>query len=93
MKLLNILVAAAMSTVVAGHTYVWGIDVNGKSMGRGDSDGGYIRKIYNNDPVKDLTSQDMTCNRNKGPAVRTVDLKGGDQGNCCLMSSTTIDND
>jgi hypothetical protein len=29
--------------------------------------------------VKDVKSQDMTCNKNKGPNSKTVTAKGGDK--------------
>jgi lytic cellulose monooxygenase (C1-hydroxylating) len=79
MNLFGLLLIATWTTFATAHAYVWGININGQSMGRGDADGSYIRKIFNNDPVKDLSSPDMTCNRNKGPAAKTLDVKGGDK--------------
>jgi hypothetical protein len=77
----SLVVAASLSfaNLIAAHTYVWGISINGKDMGRGDADGSYIRKIFNNDPIKDVKSQDMICNKNKGPAAKTLEVKGGDK--------------
>src|ERR1700761_9668298 len=76
---LSFLVSAALSaSLVSGHAYVWGISINGKDMGRGDQ-AGYIRKVHNNDPVKDVKSQDMTCNKNNGPARTSLSIKGGDK--------------
>jgi cellulase len=85
-SLLSVSIAAAK--LVSGHAYVWGIAVNGQDQGRGDSVPGYIRKIANNDPIKDVRSADMTCNRNKGPNSKIVNVKGGDKvciTKCCPM--------
>jgi lytic cellulose monooxygenase (C1-hydroxylating) len=79
MKFSSLLSLSALTSLAAGHAYVWGIHINGKDMGRGDANGGYIRKVNNNDPVKDVKSADMTCNRNHGPASRSLDVKGGDK--------------
>jgi cellulase len=76
MKFSSILSLSALTSLAAAHTYVWGIHINGRDMGRGDS---YIRKVFNNDPVKDVKSGDMTCNKNHGPAARSLDVKGGDK--------------
>jgi len=76
---LSILVSAAITArLVSGHAYVWGISINGNDMGRGDQ-AGYIRKVHNNDPIKDVKSQDMTCNKNNGPARTSMNIKGGDK--------------
>jgi len=79
MKLPVFVAATLASHLVAGHAYVWGIQINGKDMGRGDADGSYVRKIFDNNPVKNVRSADMTCNRNKGPNTKTLDVKGGDK--------------
>jgi len=79
MKFVSLVSLSALTSLAAAHTYVWGIHINGKDMGRGDTNGGYIRKIFNNDPVKDVKSADMTCNKNKGPAARSLDVKAGDK--------------
>jgi hypothetical protein len=80
MKFLSILsFALASGRLVAGHAYVWGISVNGQDQGRGDAVPGYVRKIINNDPIKDVKSPDMTCNRNKGPNSKVIDAKSGDK--------------
>jgi lytic cellulose monooxygenase (C1-hydroxylating) len=77
MKLSLVFSTAMAARLVAGHAYVWGIQINGRDMGRGDQ-AGYIRKVHNNDPVKDVRSEDMTCNKNNGPTSKSVDVKGGD---------------
>jgi len=79
MKLLALVSLSLSAHLVAGHAYVWGISVNGKDEGRGDAVPGYIRKIFNNDPVKDVKSSDMTCNKNKGPNSLFINAKGGDK--------------
>jgi len=79
MKLSIALAATLTSQLVAGHAFIWGIHINGKDMGRGDGEGSYIRRIFNNDPVKNVKSPDMTCNKNKGPNKKTLDVKGGDK--------------
>ncbi|KAF2423506.1 hypothetical protein EJ08DRAFT_595957, partial [Tothia fuscella] len=53
--------------------------VNGQDQGRGDAVPGYVRKIFDNNPVKDVKSADMTCNRNKGVNTKTISVKGGDK--------------
>jgi Auxiliary Activity family 9 (formerly GH61) len=94
MKLLFLISTALSASLVSGHAYIWGITVNGKDMGRGDQ-AGYIRKVQNNDPVKDVKSQEMTCNKNNGPASRFVDVKGGDKvpdsSNLILENVLTIE--
>jgi len=79
MKFSLLLATAISARLVAGHAYVWGISINGKDMGRGDAEGSYIRKVFNNDPVKNVKSNDLTCNRNKGPAARSLEVKAGDK--------------
>lgn len=74
-----IALALASGRLVVGHTYVWGISVNGKDKGRGDAVPGYVRKIVNNDPVKDVRSPDMTCNKNQGPNSKVIDAQSGDK--------------
>ena len=78
MKLALLLGVAVTARLVSGHAYVWGVTINGMDMGRGDQ-AGYIRKVHNNDPVKDVKSQDMTCNKNNGPARTSLSIKGGDK--------------
>lgn len=80
MKSLSIIALVLTSgRLAAGHAYVWGISVNGKDQGRGDAVPGYVRKIINNDPIKDVKSPDMTCNRNKGSNSKVIDAQSGDK--------------
>lgn len=76
---LIIALALASGQLVVGHAYVWGISVNGKDQGRGDAVPGYVRKIVNNDPIKDVRSPDMTCNKNQGPNSKVIDAQSGDK--------------
>ena len=78
MKLALLLGVAVTARLVSGHAYVWGVTINGMDMGRGDQ-AGYIRKGHSNDPIKDVKSQDMTCNKNSSPAKKFLDVKGGDK--------------
>jgi hypothetical protein len=84
------ILVSSLAASVRAHAYVWGIKINNEPQGRGDADGAYIRKIFNNDPVKDLQSPDMTCNRNKGVAKKTLDLKGGDNSKFLKISSYRV---
>lgn len=77
MKYSQIIVAAAMAAVANAHSRVWSIAVDGVSQGNGLDAGGYIRSPPNNNPLKDLTSNDLRCNVNNSPAAKTVDVKAG----------------
>lgn len=74
-----ITLALASSRLVAGHAYVWGISINGKDQGRGDAVPGYVRKVVSNDPINDVRSPDMTCNKNKGPNTKVINAQSGDK--------------
>jgi cellulase len=88
MKFSLLITAAATAQLVAAHTFVYGIRVNGVDLGRGDGKKGpgdvkngphYIRSVRNNDPVKNLMSRDMTCNTPGSPAPSWATVKGGDK--------------
>ncbi|KAH8093100.1 glycoside hydrolase family 61 protein [Cristinia sonorae] len=68
-----------LSTFVASaaaHATVWGVWVNG--VDQGDGRNVYIRSPPNNNPVKDLTSPDMTCNVNNRVVPASVSVDTGD---------------
>ncbi|KAF2396035.1 hypothetical protein EJ06DRAFT_560272 [Trichodelitschia bisporula] len=81
MRLLStlLLAGASLAPLASAHAYVWGVQVNGQDQGRGDAQPGYIRKVQNNDPIKDVKSADMTCNRNRGVNTKTLNAKAGDK--------------
>ena len=69
MKLLLLLVLASLSTA---HTLVYGVWKNGEFQGDGRNI--YIRSPPNNNPVKNLSSTDMTCNVNNVPVPQKVPI-------------------
>jgi len=77
MKYSQFFVAAAMAAVADAHARIWSIAVDGVSQGNGLQAGGYIRSPPNNNPLKDLTSKDLTCNVNNVKAAKTVTVKAG----------------
>ena len=63
MKHITLSALVALSTLslqAVAHTLVWGAWVNG--VDQGDGRNLYVRSPPNNNPVKDLTSDAMTCN-------------------------------
>lgn len=70
--------ALALAGVVTSHTTIWGISVNGKEQGFGNSQGGYIDSPPSNSPVKDVTSKDMECNVANIKATTSVNVMPGD---------------
>ncbi|CBX98254.1 hypothetical protein IAQ61_010352 [Plenodomus lingam] len=73
------LAAAGGSQLVAAHTTVYNILVNGKDQGLGNKAGGYIDSPPNNNPLVDVTSKDMTCNVAGTKATTSVTVAGGDE--------------
>lgn len=62
MRYSGYMVGATMAAVANAHTTIWDLYVDGVDQGVGNVAGGYIRYPPNNNPVKDLTSSDLTCN-------------------------------
>ncbi|PMD37789.1 carbohydrate-binding module family 1 protein [Hyaloscypha variabilis F] len=79
MKFSKYLVSSALVALSSAHTTVFNILVNDVDQGTGNTPGGYIRSPPNNNPVKDLTSDDLTCNVANTPATRTVTAAAGDK--------------
>ncbi|TFK74936.1 glycoside hydrolase family 61 protein [Pluteus cervinus] len=77
MKLLTIVSLAATICAVNAHTTVWGVWVNG--VDQGDGRNIYIRSPPNNNPVKDLTSDALTCNVNNRVVPKSVSVRAGDE--------------
>jgi cellulase len=77
--------AVAGAQFAAAHTTVFNILVNGKDQGLGNKAGGYIDTPPNNDPVKDVTSTDMTCNKANIKASSSVTVAGGDEITVCIF--------
>ena len=75
----SILAFAAIAQLAAAHTTVYSIEVNGKTQGLGNVQGGYIDSPPNNDPVKDVTSKAMECNVANIKAARSIAVNGGDE--------------
>ncbi|KAF2257988.1 hypothetical protein CC78DRAFT_538136 [Lojkania enalia] len=63
----------------AAHATVFAAWINDVDQGLGNSASGYIRSPPNNDPIVDVTSTDMTCNKNNAATAKTLEIKGGDQ--------------
>ncbi|KAK8218899.1 putative endo-beta-1,4-glucanase D [Phyllosticta capitalensis] len=72
------LALAAAAKVAYAHTTVYAVWINGVDQGLGNSDSGYIRSPPNNDPVKDVTSTDITCNVNNVQVAKTLEVAAGD---------------
>jgi cellulase len=75
----SIFALAAIAQLAAAHTTVYSIEVNGKTQGLGNVQGGYIDSPPNNDPVKDVTSKAMECNVANIKASKSVAVNGGDE--------------
>lgn len=82
---LLVLSALAQTSVVNGHTFIWGVFVNGVDQGSFKGiripayNGPPGQGGYNNSPVKNLTSIDMRCNvMGDVPAPDTIKVKPGD---------------
>lgn len=70
---------AALASLATAHSTVYNIYVNDVDQGLGNSAAGYIRTPPNNNPVKDITSSDMTCNVNNVATAKTVSVDAGDK--------------
>ncbi|KAF2091691.1 carbohydrate-binding module family 1 protein [Saccharata proteae CBS 121410] len=79
MKTTALLALAAAAKLAHAHTTVYAIWVNDVDQGLGNSDSGYIRSPPNNNPVKDVTSTDMTCNVNNVATAKTIEVEAGDK--------------
>ncbi|KAF4303518.1 Cellulose-binding domain fungal [Botryosphaeria dothidea] len=76
----GLLALAAAAKLASAHTTVFAAWINDEDQGLGNSADGYIRSPPNNDPVKDVTSTDMTCNVNGATAAgKTLSVKSGDK--------------
>ncbi|KAH8684226.1 glycosyl hydrolase family 61-domain-containing protein [Tricladium varicosporioides] len=79
MKYSGFLASAALAAVANAHTTIYNIWVNDVDQGVGNSASGYIRSPPNNNPVKDITSTDMTCNVNNVATAKTISVASGDK--------------
>lgn len=73
------LALAAMAKLAYAHATVYAVWINDVDQGLGNSDSGYIRSPPNNNPVKDVTSTDMTCNVNNVETAKTLEVAVGDK--------------
>lgn len=78
MKLSALSATSALVAIANAHSTVWNIYVNGVNQGVGNSAAGYIRTPPNNNPVKDITSNNLTCNVNNVATAKTVTAAAGD---------------
>jgi cellulase len=77
MKYSGYLAGAALAAVANAHTTIWNLYDDDVDQGVGNVAGGYIRYPPNNNPVKDITSSDMTCNVNNVANTKTVSVAAG----------------
>ncbi|KAL0261696.1 hypothetical protein SLS55_003126 [Diplodia seriata] len=75
----GMLALAAAAKLANAHTTVFAAWINDEDQGLGNSDSGYIRSPPNNNPIKDVTSTDMTCNVNNVATAKTLSVKSGDK--------------
>ena len=75
MRLSSVLCTLFTAELVVGHAFVYQVHINGKPQGRGVG----VRSGHSNDPVKNVNSGDMTCNKSPRPASQTLSVKGGDR--------------
>jgi hypothetical protein len=78
MKFSALLASSALVAITNAHSTVWNIYVNGVNQGVGNAAAGYIRTPPNNNPVKDITSNNLTCNVNNVATTKTVAAAAGD---------------
>merc|ERR1712098_677790 len=79
MRITQLFVLASVSALAYSHATIQAAWINGVDQGQGDSRNGYIRFPPNNSPVLEVTSSDMTCNKNSGPVAKTLQVKAGDE--------------
>lgn len=60
MKNFGIIALAASAKLAFAHTTIYAAWINGEDQGLGNTAAGYIRSPPNNDPIKDVTSSDMS---------------------------------
>lgn len=79
MKTCTYLALAASAKLAFAHTTIFAAWINDVDQGLGNTADGYIRTPPNNDPVKDVTSSDMTCNVNNVATAETLSVAAGDK--------------
>ncbi|KAG9240023.1 putative endo-beta-1,4-glucanase D [Calycina marina] len=79
MKFTATFASLALASTVLAHSTVTNIYVNDVNQGIGNSDAGYIRSPPSNDPVKDISSSDLTCNVNNVVTSETIQVVAGDK--------------
>lgn len=77
MKYSGFLASSAMVAMANAHATIFSAYVDDVSQGVGNSAAGYIRSPPNNNPVKDLTSDALTCNVNNVATAKTIDVPAG----------------
>ncbi|CAE6464381.1 unnamed protein product [Rhizoctonia solani] len=76
MKFSAIVALLASASAAYAHTTVKAVFINGADQGNGENT--YIRSPPNNNPVKDLTSDAVSCNVNNRAVSKTLEVSGGD---------------
>ncbi|EMD68819.1 carbohydrate-binding module family 1 protein [Bipolaris sorokiniana ND90Pr] len=71
--------ALAFAGAASAHCTIWGVSVNNKDLGYGNSQGGYIDTPPNNSPVTDVTSKAMECNVANIKASKSISINPGDE--------------
>lgn len=89
MKCSQLIASLALAAAANAHTTIYNILVNGVDQGLGNSAAGYVRSPPNNNPVKDITSKDLTCNVNNVATAKTVTVAAGDK--VFLISSRKVE--
>jgi cellulase len=79
MKASTLFLLAGSAALATAHTTVFNVWINDVDQGLGNSASGYIRSPPNNNPLKDLTSSDLTCNVNNVATAKTLSVSGGDK--------------
>lgn len=79
MKYSGLMAGAALMALTNAHSTIYNIWVDDVDQGVGNVAGGYIRYPPNNNPVKDITSSDMTCNIANTANTKTITVAAGDK--------------
>ncbi|KAL1311451.1 hypothetical protein AAFC00_001611 [Neodothiora populina] len=79
MKNAALIALIASAKLAFAHTTIYAGWINDVDQGLGNTAAGYIRSPPNNNPVKDVTSSDMTCNVNNVATAKTLSVAAGDK--------------
>ncbi len=79
MKYSQFITSAAVVAMANAHATIMHAWINDVDQGLGNTAAGYIRSPPNNNPIKDITSSDLTCNVNNVATAKTLDVAPGDK--------------